>query len=226
MVVDREHGLHGVERAGADVAEHHPQRAQRQPEQARAVRGGMLGVAAVHAARNIRRLESGALRLRARVGARRLDVGHEVSVARIKRPCRRPTFPRPLRSRQDYSADPVRRVPGEHAHASVGQERPCKGTCTRWSLSVLVAVPESLPACRRGAGAPPLVMARTMLDGDAPEAVSIKRLAAAKVRWQSVQCAWPPQPSNGVLAMTSQRLQRRRRSVWLGWSARPGLTGR
>ena len=127
----------------------------------------MLGVAALHAAGNVRRRESGALRLGARVGARRLDVGHQVSAARNKQPYQRPTFPRPLRSRQDYPADPVRRTPGEDG-ASIGQERPCTQTCTRWSLAVLVAVPESLPTCRRGAGAP-LVMARTMLKVGTPQ---------------------------------------------------------
>ena len=54
-VVDREHGLHRVERAGADVAEHDAERAEREAVQAAAVRGRMIAVAATRRA-GLRRL--------------------------------------------------------------------------------------------------------------------------------------------------------------------------
>ncbi len=47
MVVGREHRLHRIQRAGADVAEHHPQRTQRQPRPPGAVQ---LGTGAVETA--------------------------------------------------------------------------------------------------------------------------------------------------------------------------------
>jgi hypothetical protein len=48
VVVDREHRLHRIKRAGADITENDTQRAEGQPEQAAAVNSRMVGIAARH----------------------------------------------------------------------------------------------------------------------------------------------------------------------------------
>ena len=48
VVVDREHRLHRIERAGTDVTENDTERAEGEPEQAAAVGSRMVGIAAGH----------------------------------------------------------------------------------------------------------------------------------------------------------------------------------